>query len=190
MRLEFGFIFSTLLHIAFAVLLVILPELIQSGAGAEKVEIEIVQSKPKASGNLILPSGGRKKEKGPGPGKPSDDEQDEDGKRLEKQLTITNYIERVKSIVDPIWYGMVRERLDQLRRRGERINPLMVEVTVRVSPNGEILSRSITKSSGRRDFDNYATRAFDIAGQLPPPPKNLLENNVLVLFWDFTVNKH
>lgn len=196
MRTEFCFINSILLHIALAILLVWAPsftEQVKSGAG-EKVEITIIQPKPpkQESGNLILPGEGKKKkptESGPGPKQPDSDEgDDETGKKLEKQLTITNYMERIKAIIDPIWYGMVRERLNHLRRRGERIRTLQVEVTVHVSPSGAITKRWVSRTCGRADFDQYATRAFDIAGNLPPPPSNLLENGKLVLFWDFTVN--
>lgn len=173
------------MHIILFALLVYMPKVADPvNGGADKIEIEIVQ--PQQSSNLILPpKGGDKapKDEGPGAGEPQGPEGDPLGEKLSKSLSINNYMERVKSIIDPIWYRLIKERM-----KIKRFYRTTSEVTITLSARGEILKRKTTKSSGRPDIDRIALEAFDRAGRLPPPPSNLLENNQLVLIWDFTTN--
>ncbi|WP_307831440.1 energy transducer TonB [Nitratidesulfovibrio oxamicus] len=56
---------------------------------------------------------------------------------------------------------------------------LMVQVRVKVAPNGQIRDFSVEQSSGRADFDASALRALGKTGMLPPPPSP--ENQDLLL---------
>jgi len=51
-------------------------------------------------------------------------------------------------------------------------------LSVSIDRKGKILSVKIAESSGYRVFDHAATRAFDKAETLPPPPPELSDNQL------------
>jgi colicin import membrane protein len=74
------------------------------------------------------------------------------------------------------YQGQVRSKIvrEWIRTTaGGESEPLRARILVRINASGNVISRSLAKSSGDASFDNSALRAVDRASPLPPPPPGI-----------------
>lgn len=95
-------------------------------------------------------------------------------------IDLTEYANRVKLKVDPIWIRKITPYL------GKYSGKLYLEILVRITNTGKITSTKILKSSGNVNVDRLAIDTFKEANTLPKPPKSkeILEQGII---WEFTI---
>jgi len=105
---------------------------------------------------------------------------------LDQRSSAENYIERIKSLIEPPWIRLVRERI-QFRNK-MRLNKISCTsgTLILISNTGYIESVKLLDSCLEdRQFDNIAIESWN--RNIPPPPKNLLIQNKLELYWKFVI---
>lgn len=81
-----------------------------------------------------------------------------------------------------IYFDMVRHRIERHKKYPERAKIRQIEgfVTVRfvITPQGDVLSVEVTKSSKQKSLDKAAIKAIHAAAPFPKPPKHLFEGEI------------
>ena len=105
---------------------------------------------------------------------------------LSEGLSANNYIERIKELIEPGWRHQVKKRLDTLHRSNRRIPKCSSCIQSTINTTGVIINSQLTVSCLEDAYlDPIALNAFDRA--LPPPPSNLMRQNLLSLDWCFQI---
>lgn len=104
---------------------------------------------------------------------------------LTDRLTAENYIERLKALIEPQWRQQVATRYSYLKRAKRPLPSCTTCLAVNVLSNGYTQDISVLTRCHDAHFDTYAIEAFNRT--LPPPPKSLIENNMLAIDWCFRI---
>lgn len=104
---------------------------------------------------------------------------------LSDRLTAENYIERLKALIEPQWRQQVATRYSYLKRAKRPLPSCTTCLAVNVLSSGYTQDISISTRCHDAHFDTYAIEAFNRT--LPPPPKSLIENNMLAIDWCFRI---
>lgn len=100
-----------------------------------------------------------------------------------------NYYERLKERIQTIWRPLIREVIYKLDINKQlKVGIFTTKLLVDLNKIGEIIKIQIIAQSGYEEFDKIGTRAFLQAEPFPGPPKELINDNVFQLRWDFIVN--
>lgn len=93
-----------------------------------------------------------------------------------KPVDLKNYADKVKSVVDPIFYAMYQEQ------SGTFSKVYTTEVLLFPDKYGRILSMKVITRSGNPKFDSLALAALRDAGSIPAPPDQLIKEGII---WTF-----
>lgn len=104
---------------------------------------------------------------------------------LNQQLSATNYLNRVRGIVEPVWR---RQTADRVRILAKARLPYKGTSCIQLllSASGATSGLQSTQTHSDAQLHRIALQALDC--QWPPPPKNLLQNaNWLDVRWCFSI---
>lgn len=93
---------------------------------------------------------------------------------------LLDYGDKIKMIVDPLWFAKVKPFLPNLNTYIATI------ILIKFDKYGNILSVKIVKSSGFREIDQIALDTLREIGKLPEPPASLIQDGIE---WEFSVGQ-
>lgn len=131
-------------------------------SSSERIEVNIVQAHKFHQQPPILSTSPKYAKHGDGGGK---------AKKLEK-VDLTDYGNRLKSIVDPVWVGHIRPYQAHIIHKYEII------VLLSVDKHGNIYRIHLKKSSGDTFFDDLAIQTFREIGSVPIPPESVIKDGI------------
>lgn len=104
---------------------------------------------------------------------------DSGGEVLVPSLTLQDYADQLKAIVDPIWYSDILKVVASTGIYYE------TKLLIFLDKYGSIISVKVIESSGRRDIDQVALNVLKQVGTLPKPPESLTEG----ITWSFSIGE-
>lgn len=104
---------------------------------------------------------------------------------LDVLLAGNDYVSRVRALVEPVWRQRLAKKVQYYRQIGRDLPKCHTTLLVQTNAVGSNMTLSVLHSCSDSSFDKEALEAFRYLGQLPPPPKNLIVNNLLALWWQF-----
>jgi len=181
LNLKNSIIFSILLHI-------ILFSVITSPSQNKKdeVDISIIDAPLDKNKKGNNGSGSPGKDQGNNPKRIGSDGSGLDGLSLTEKISAENYIERIRYIIEPPWIRLVRDRIKFRNKVKYPKIKCTTSTVIQIDHTGFILSVKLLDSCQEDvTFDKIVLTIWD--RNLPPPPKNLLINNLLELYWKFVI---
>lgn len=94
------------------------------------------------------------------------------GGEKHQEIDLTDYGNKIKSIVDPIWVSHIKPYQAHLKKNYEII------VLLLVNEHGNIYNIRVKKSSGDQRFDDLAVKTFREIGSLPIPPELVVKEGI------------
>lgn len=161
---------SFLIHVFLIVLVLFSPKVnipITGGATIIEVDFNTPKKQKKNSDTTILAT----------PPKPLIPGSGQNVNTIKKKIKLEDYTDRVKSVVDPVFYKMYN--LVQTHF----IKKYTTEVLLFPTKSGRIATMKINHSSGNKEFDDLALKALMEVGVIPEPPPELITEGIL---WTFS----
>jgi hypothetical protein len=107
---------------------------------------------------------------------------------MDMLLTGTDYVLRVRDLVQPLLKRLLDQRMRELRHLKQKPRGCSTELFMEIDAMGNYVAMTQTKScESDSEFNVALLRAFQSLRGLPPPPSNLLENGKVELIWGLTV---
>ncbi len=95
-----------------------------------------------------------------------------------EKVDMSDYANRLKAAVDPIWYNHVHLLEAHLLKKYTTIVLLFPD------KHGNIVHIKVVKGSGDSTLDALAIQTFREVGQIPIPPESLIKEGIE---WEFTI---
>jgi TonB family protein len=107
-----------------------------------------------------------------------------------KEYKYYGFYFRIKQKLEQFWGSGIQEMAKKLYSRGRRLPATQNYITslvIKMNRIGKITSIDVKSTSGVRELDTVAIKAFNKAGPFPNPPKALVVNNEVSINWSFAV---
>jgi TonB family protein len=103
-----------------------------------------------------------------------------------------SYYDRIRQKVTETWRPLIKRAILEVKKdhvkHGElKIGLHTTKLLIQLDSDGNIMSQKVIESSNYTLFDQMAAKAFSNAAPFPGPPKDLVQNGVFSLRWDFIV---
>jgi TonB C terminal len=161
---------SGFVHAAILLGLCLSPEF-QVARQVDRIEVNIVETPKSREQAPIL-------QKSPTPDKPLKSLGSKYQSPKPLKIDLTSYANRLKAVVDPVWYGHVHGLENRLPRK------LTTIVLLFPDKHGNVVSIRVIKPSGSSDLDQLAIQSFREVGQIPIPPDSLIKEGIE---WEFSI---
>lgn len=107
-----------------------------------------------------------------------------------QEFKFYGFYQRIRGSLETFWGMSLKEKADQIFRRGGRIpasENFMTNLEVVMNSKGEVVKIKVKGSSGVKELDDAAIDSFNSAGPFPNPPKEMLTKGFAKIMWGFVV---
>lgn len=131
-------------------------------SSSDNIEVNIIQAPKFHQVAPILPTSHKYAKSGNG----------SNGAKKISKVDMTDYGNRLKSIIDPLWVPRIKPFQNKLTRQYEII------VLLSVDKRGNIYRVVLKKSCGKKFFDDLAIEIFSEVGVVPIPPEPVIKSGI------------
>lgn len=102
------------------------------------------------------------------------------------------FYHRIREKLEQFWGNNIQEEAEKIYKQGRSIaseSNLITGLTIKINSRGEIVDIILKSTSGIKELDDAAVKAFNQAGPFPNPPKGMIKNDgKATIEWGFVVN--
>lgn len=102
------------------------------------------------------------------------------------------FYHRIREKLEQFWGNNIQEEAQKIFKQGRSIasdSNLITGLTIKINKHGEIVDIILKSTSGVKELDDAAVKAFNQAGPFPNPPKGMIKNDgKATIEWGFVVN--
>lgn len=106
-----------------------------------------------------------------------------------REFLYFTYFNRIKRKLRDHWEPLIHTRVREIAQSGRKVastgGARVTRLVITLDENGGLSRVQVSTTSGLLDLDDVAIEALRVSAPFPNPPKDLIENGLVRINWDF-----
>lgn len=106
-----------------------------------------------------------------------------------REFLYFTYFNRIKRKLRDHWEPLIHTRVREITQSGRKVastgGARVTRLVITLDENGGLSRVQVSTTSGLLDLDDVAIEALRVSAPFPNPPKDLIENGLVRINWDF-----